>query len=139
MVSGEKGWFPYGTDCSRGIGRRDAYCIKVSMWIEWKWLMFENVNFIMSCLYIPSLFIGISCIQYYYNLNWNLIDVSQGRCLEFGPDGTPLYVPFTTDHESHHLFKRSLIFNTTGKELLIRNWTKSEREVSFSVLHIRAK
>ena len=46
-----------------------------------------------------------------------MIDVSQGRCLEFGPDGTPLYVPaFTTDHhESHHLFKRSLIFNTTGR------------------------
>ena len=29
MVSGEKGWFPYGTDCSRGIDRREAYCIKV--------------------------------------------------------------------------------------------------------------
>ena len=28
MVSGEKGWFPYGTDCSRGIGSKDAYCVK---------------------------------------------------------------------------------------------------------------
>ena len=39
----------------------------------------------------------------------------QGRCLEFGPDGTPLYVPFPTDNPPHHLFKRSLIFNTTGR------------------------
>ena len=30
MVSGEKGWFPYGTDCSRGIGRKDSFCVKVS-------------------------------------------------------------------------------------------------------------
>lgn len=41
----------------------------------------------------------------------------QGRCLEFGSDGTPLYVPFTpsSDNDSHHLFKRSLIFATTGR------------------------
>ena len=30
MVSGEKGWFPYGTDCSRGIGRKDSFCVKVT-------------------------------------------------------------------------------------------------------------
>ena len=35
--------------------------------------------------------------------------------MEFGPDGTPLYVPFPTDNPPHHLFKRSLIFNTTGR------------------------
>ena len=29
MVTGEKGWFPYGTDCS-GEGAREAYCVKVS-------------------------------------------------------------------------------------------------------------
>jgi thrombospondin motif-containing protein 18 len=29
MVSGEKGWFPYGTDCSGGSGpKRSAYCVK---------------------------------------------------------------------------------------------------------------
>ena len=40
----------------------------------------------------------------------------QGRCLEFGDDGTPLYVPFVTDeNEIHHLFKRSLILNSTGR------------------------
>ena len=40
----------------------------------------------------------------------------QGRCLEFGSDGTPLYVPFTpADNDSHHLFKRSLIFANTGR------------------------
>ena len=40
----------------------------------------------------------------------------QGRCLEFGSDGTPLYVPFTaSDTEPHKLFRRSLIFNTTGR------------------------
>ena len=40
----------------------------------------------------------------------------QGRCLEFGSDGTPLYVPFTpADMEPHKLFRRSLIFNTTGR------------------------
>ena len=27
MVSGEKGWFPYGTDCSGGA-KRSAYCVK---------------------------------------------------------------------------------------------------------------
>ena len=31
MVSGEKGWFPYGTDCGRGTAGREAYCIKVSI------------------------------------------------------------------------------------------------------------
>ena len=31
-------------------------------------------------------------------------------------DGTPLYVPFTaSDTEPHKLFRRSLIFNTTGR------------------------
>jgi len=67
MVSGEKGWFPYGTDCSRGIGSRDAYCVK-------------------------------------------------GRCLEFGLDGTPLYVPLLGEENvNHYLFKRSLILNTTTR------------------------
>ena len=67
MVSGEKGWFPYGTDCSRGIGSKDAYCVK-------------------------------------------------GRCLEFGLDGTPLYVPHLGEEKAiHYLFKRSLILNTTAR------------------------
>ena len=67
MVSGEKGWFPYGTDCSRGIGSKDAYCVK-------------------------------------------------GRCLEFGMDGTPLYVPLLgEENEIHYLFKRSLILNGTTR------------------------
>lgn len=67
MVSGEKGWFPYGTDCSRGIGSKDAYCVK-------------------------------------------------GRCLEFGLDGTPLYVPLLGEENGlHYLFKRSLILNTTTR------------------------
>ena len=67
MVSGEKGWFPYGTDCSRGIGSKDAYCVK-------------------------------------------------GRCLEFGLDGTPLYVPLLGEENAiHYLFKRSLILNTTTR------------------------
>ena len=36
--------------------------------------------------------------------------------MEFGDDGTPLYVPFVTDeNEIHHLFKRSLILNSTGR------------------------
>ena len=36
--------------------------------------------------------------------------------MEFGEDGTPLYVPFTTkEKEIHHLFKRSLILNSTGR------------------------
>ena len=36
--------------------------------------------------------------------------------MEFGDDGTPLYVPFLTDeNEIHHLFKRSLILNSTGR------------------------
>ena len=29
MVTGEKGWLPYGTDCS-GEDKREAYCVKVS-------------------------------------------------------------------------------------------------------------
>ena len=67
MVSGEKGWFPYGTDCSRGIGSKDAYCVK-------------------------------------------------GRCLEFGLDGTPLYVPLLGEENAiHYLFKRSLILNGTTR------------------------
>ena len=67
MVSGEKGWFPYGTDCSRGIGSKDAYCVK-------------------------------------------------GRCLEFGLDGTPLYVPLLgEENEIRYLFKRSLILNATSR------------------------
>ena len=28
MVTGEKGWLPYGTDCS-GEEKREAYCVKV--------------------------------------------------------------------------------------------------------------
>ena len=28
MVTGEKGWLPYGTDCS-GEDKREAYCVKV--------------------------------------------------------------------------------------------------------------
>jgi len=28
MVSGDRGWFPYGTDCSRGVGKKEAYCVK---------------------------------------------------------------------------------------------------------------
>ena len=36
--------------------------------------------------------------------------------MEFGEDGTPLYVPFVTEeNEIHHLFKRSLILNSTGR------------------------
>ena len=36
--------------------------------------------------------------------------------MEFGEDGTPLYVPFLTDeNQIHHLFKRSLILNSTGR------------------------
>ena len=31
MVSGEKGWFPYGTDCSRGLGTKDSFCVKVGL------------------------------------------------------------------------------------------------------------
>ena len=31
MVSGEKGWFPYGTDCSRGMETKDSFCVKVSL------------------------------------------------------------------------------------------------------------
>ena len=30
MVTGEKGWLPYGTDCS-GEAKREAYCVKVSV------------------------------------------------------------------------------------------------------------
>ena len=54
MVSGEKGWFPYGTDCSRGRGRRDAaYCVKVSrafvffndLTMQWCKLADRRMNF----------------------------------------------------------------------------------------------
>ena len=31
MVSGEKGWFPYGTDCSGGEGDKSSYCVKETM------------------------------------------------------------------------------------------------------------
>ena len=31
MVSGEKGWFPYGTDCSGGMGRKNSFCVKVRL------------------------------------------------------------------------------------------------------------
>ena len=30
MVTGEKGWLPYGTDCS-GEAKREAYCVKVNV------------------------------------------------------------------------------------------------------------
>ena len=30
MVTGEKGWLPYGTDCS-GEAKREAYCVKVNL------------------------------------------------------------------------------------------------------------
>jgi hypothetical protein len=40
---------------------------------------------------------------------------AQGRCLEFGSDGTPLYVPEEAGGEGHTLFKRSLIFNSTSR------------------------
>jgi hypothetical protein len=27
LVNGEDGWFPFGTDCSRGVHEKRAYCI----------------------------------------------------------------------------------------------------------------
>lgn len=27
MVNGEDGWFPFGTDCSRGVPEKRAYCV----------------------------------------------------------------------------------------------------------------
>jgi len=27
MVNGEDGWFPFGTDCSRGVLDKRAYCV----------------------------------------------------------------------------------------------------------------
>ena len=78
MVTGEKGWLPYGTDCS-GEDKREAYCVKVRGEVLWKqvyWFIF------------------------------------QGRCLEFGSDGTPLYVAVPggslENQGDHFIFKRSL-------------------------------
>jgi hypothetical protein len=27
LVNGEEGWFPFGTDCGRGVRSRQAYCV----------------------------------------------------------------------------------------------------------------
>ena len=89
MVTGEKGWLPYGTDCS-GKDKREAYCVKV------------RVGFLIR----------------------THLMVFQGRCLEFGSDGTPLYVAVPgaslEDQGDHFIFKRSV--------------TEAERESSIEFL-----
>ena len=115
MVTGEKGWLPYGTDCS-GEAKREAYCVKVNL---------------------PTFYFCKQSFDFLAKL-----DFVQGRCLEFGNDGTPLYVAVPggslgdqADHflfkraasdkhsllggklktDSHQIIKRSLILNTTSR------------------------
>nr|CAD7577313.1 unnamed protein product [Timema californicum] len=92
LVNGEDGWFPFGTDCSRGASDRKAYCV------SGKCLQIKALQFIYAvtpgtCAGIKQMF-GVILSQ------------------EFGADDTPLY---ETDHTLPLMsrLKRSMFYNST--------------------------
>ena len=50
MVNGEDGWFPFGTDCSRGVLEKRAYCVSgkclVSVWTVVKHTVYKHLLYI---------------------------------------------------------------------------------------------